>query len=195
MRRILRLWWVALALVPFGFAGWIGLAYAGARAHRRWWIGAAAVYAVTIAVAFGIDGPDGSTEDDVSLALVLASWAAQLIHAAAAAPADLRATDRRDAELEEAEAHAAARAEARRLAESDPQRALELGVGRPDEPNTFDAGLVDLNNASADAIEALPGVSRELAERIVRVREEVHGFSSLEVSATSSACPPRSSTV
>ena len=54
-----------------------------------------------------------------------------------------------------------------------------MGVGRPDREG-FSGGLVDLNNAPASAIEELPGVSREVAERIVSAREELGGFSSLE---------------
>jgi DNA uptake protein ComE-like DNA-binding protein len=53
-------------------------------------------------------------------------------------------------------------------------------VGRPDLPDTFDGGLVDLNNAPLATIQRVPGISRGLAKSIVRMREEVHGFSSLE---------------
>jgi competence ComEA-like helix-hairpin-helix protein len=54
-----------------------------------------------------------------------------------------------------------------------------MGVGRPDRDG-FAGGLVNLNNARASEIEELPGVTREVADRIVVMREEVGGFSSLE---------------
>jgi DNA uptake protein ComE-like DNA-binding protein len=72
------------------------------------------------------------------------------------------------------------REEARRLAREEPIRALEMGVGRPDRPDAFAGGLVDLNNAPSRGDRGASRVSRQLAERIVAVREEIHGFSSLE---------------
>jgi competence ComEA-like helix-hairpin-helix protein len=80
---------------------------------------------------------------------------------------------------DQAEDRALEREEARRLAREEPARALEMGVGRPDREG-FHGSLVDLNNAPASVIEELPGVNRELAERIVVMREEVGGFSSLD---------------
>lgn len=82
-------------------------------------------------------------------------------------------------EYDRAEDRLEEREEARRLAHEEPARALELGIGRPDQGG-FDGGLVDLNNAPVDVIEELAGVNRRLAERIVATREEVGGFSSLD---------------
>ncbi len=180
MSRARKLWWVVLALVPFGLAGWLGVIYAGARMGRRSWIVLGAVYAAVLVAAFSIDGPDGSFADSLSFGLALATWAAQLVHTMFAIPAYLRFVEPPDAERLRAERVAQRRDEARRLAREDELRALELGVGRPDLPDSFDGGLVDLNNAPAEAIASVPGIDRALADRLVAVREEIHGFSSLE---------------
>jgi hypothetical protein len=175
MRRARRLWWVVLAFVPFGFVGWLGVIYAGARVHRRSWVALGAVYAAVLVAALVIDGPDGSFADDLSFGLALLTWAAQLVHTMVVEPPDT--------ERMRAERAAQKREEARRLAREDEVRALELGIGRPDLPESFDGGLVDLNNAPAEAIASVSGVDRALADRIVAVREEIHGFSSLEDAA------------
>jgi hypothetical protein len=64
------------------------------------------------------------------------------------------------------------RAEARALAAGDPQMARELGIGRPDLPGRRydDGGLVDLNNAPAQAIAAMCGIDPAVAGRIVEAR-------------------------
>jgi Helix-hairpin-helix motif len=182
VRRLLRLWWVGLAIVPFGFLGWLGVVYAGVRVRRWWWVVAGAVYAVVLVVSIGMAGNDRDNwVTDVGVGLLLGNWVAQLIHSCAAAPTYLRVTRGPiDPELAEAEELAATRSRARELAREDPARALELGVGRPDLPGTFDGGLVDLNNAPLKTIQRVPGISRGLAKSIVRAREEYDGFSSLE---------------
>jgi len=74
----------------------------------------------------------------------------------------------------------AERDSALKMAREDPRLALEAGVGRPDLPDSFDGGLVDLNHAPVDVIASLPSIDRDLAERLARARAEVSGFSSLE---------------
>lgn len=182
MRRLLRLWWVGLAIVPFGLLGWLGVVYAGVRVRRWSWVAAGAVYAALLVVSIGMAGNDRDNwVTDVGVGLLLGNWVAQLIHSFAAVPTYERVTRGPiDPELAEAEELAATRARARELAQEDPARALELGVGRPDLPDTFDGGLVDLNNAPLKTIQRVPGISRGLAKSIVRMREEVDGFSSLE---------------
>jgi DNA uptake protein ComE-like DNA-binding protein len=66
------------------------------------------------------------------------------------------------------------------LARKNPALAQEMGIGRPDKAGAADAGVVDVNNASVAALETLPGIDDQLATRIVEVRAELAGFSSLE---------------
>ena len=66
------------------------------------------------------------------------------------------------------------------LAARDPSLAQEIGIGRPDRRGAAHGGLVDVNNASARALQRLPGVDGHLAARIVATRGELGGFSSLE---------------
>jgi DNA uptake protein ComE-like DNA-binding protein len=63
---------------------------------------------------------------------------------------------------------------------SQPALAHELGVGRPDVPGADDYGLVDVNHCPAAALTRLPGVTEDLASRIVSQREQAGGFSSVE---------------
>ncbi|NUR01424.1 MAG: hypothetical protein HOY79_34330 [Streptomyces sp.] len=81
-------------------------------------------------------------------------------------------------------AHLAARArrdEARALAQTDPALAYDLRIGRPDLPRQYDdGGLVDLNNAPAQAIAEACSIEPSSAEQIVEVRQELGSFSSLD---------------
>jgi DNA uptake protein ComE-like DNA-binding protein len=72
------------------------------------------------------------------------------------------------------------REEALRIAQERPELALELGVGRPDRQGAMDAGLIDVNSAPLSVIQRLPGIDDETARRIVAIREQLDGFSSLE---------------
>jgi hypothetical protein len=75
---------------------------------------------------------------------------------------------------------AALRAEARRLAETDPARADALQVGRPDLLGRHydDGGLVDVNHVPAGWIALGLRIPRPLADQIVAARERHHGFRS-----------------
>ncbi len=116
----------------------------------------------------------------MGITLVLVGWGVSLVHAFAIRSRFLERMELLESgEYDRAEDRLDAREEARRLVREDPARAIEMGVGRPDRDG-FAGGLVDLNNAPASVIEELSGVSREQAERIVVMREEVGGFSSLE---------------
>jgi DNA uptake protein ComE-like DNA-binding protein len=55
-----------------------------------------------------------------------------------------------------------------------------VGVGRPDIPGADDYGLVDVNHCPAAALTRLPGISADLANRIVHERDQAGGFSSVE---------------
>lgn len=87
------------------------------------------------------------------------------------------------------------RQQARELAERDPALARELCIGRPDLPRQYDdGGLVDINHASAAVIAGLPGMTTELAERVVEARVEVGGFISAEDVCIALDLPPQLTT-
>jgi hypothetical protein len=171
-----------LPFVPLGLLSFGAFLYTGIRARQRNWIVAGVVYGVLVYAGFVLVGTTDkdAVASDVGITLLLVGWAVSLVHAfAIRAPFLERMELLEGATYDRAEDRLLEREEARRLAREDPARALEMGVGRPDRQG-FAGGLVDLNNAPASVIEELAGVSRELAERIVVMREEVGGFSSLD---------------
>jgi hypothetical protein len=85
-----------------------------------------------------------------------------------------------DPRLARAREHLAEREKATKLARENPTLALEAGVGRPDLPGSYHGGLIDINHAPLDVIAELPTFNPELSERLVTVREQIGGFSSLE---------------
>jgi hypothetical protein len=171
-----------LTLFPLGLLSFGAFIYAGIRARRQRWLVAGFVYAVVLYTGFVLTATTGedTAASDVGITLVLLGWAVSFVHAVAIRGDFLERMELIEGErYDSAEDRVEERAEARRLAREDPARAIEMGVGRPDRQG-FAGGLVDLNNAPASVIEELPGVSREVAERMVVMREEVNGFSSLD---------------
>ncbi|TDD53448.1 hypothetical protein E1263_27970 [Kribbella antibiotica] len=72
----------------------------------------------------------------------------------------------------------------RRRAQHDPDAARLAGVGRPDlGRGTDDGGLVDVNSAPAEVLTTLPGVTPEVAGRILQERLE-NPFASVDELAT-----------
>lgn len=185
-RDWLRTLWMAFLLVPFGWGAGFGFLYAGLRAKRRAWAVFGLIYLLTGlgGLALVAADPDGDVDTwrlDVGVMLSLATWGVAIAHAFAIRRAYLDRVGRRpDPRLAAAEKQLEERANALKLAGDDPLRARELGIGRPDVSWAYDGGLVDVNHASTEAIAELPRLDRQIATRIVQIREEVDGFDSLE---------------
>lgn len=175
--------WPWLSLLPLGLGAWAPI-YAGVRARVALWVGlGVGCTAVTVAgwVLSATTDHGHGRHNTLAGALVILGW----VGAVASSFIVRAAYDRRMGSplliaSEEGQRRLADRDQARRIAADDPALAREMGVGRPDSPGASDAGLVDVNNASAAAIATLPGVDADLATRIVEARARCDGFSSLE---------------
>jgi len=174
--------WLLLCL-PVGLTTFAAFLYIGIRARRRRWLVWAGVYAATLAGWLVLDAPanPGNAAQGVGAALALVTWIGGGVHALVVSnDAVRRIHGSEDPALEAARARIERRAEGRRLLASQPALAHELGIGRPDIPGADDYGLVDVNHCPAAALTRLPGISNDLAARIVREREQAGGFSSAE---------------
>ena len=81
--------------------------------------------------------------------------------------------------LDEARAALRDRERARSIVAKNPTLADELKIGRPDLAREFnDGGLVDVNHVPLSVLSALPGVTVEIADKIVTFRSDVGGFDS-----------------
>lgn len=162
---------------------WAAFFYAGMRARRRDWLVWAGVYLSVLMGAFGIDAAVGEKDWSETMAgfVLFALAGGGLAHAVAIRrPLYAATADSASVQYERAERKLAAREQGRRLAREDPAKARQVGVGRPDLPDSFDAELVDLNSAPAAVIASVAGVAMTTAERVVTVRAETSGFSSVE---------------
>jgi len=180
-----RSWWTLVPFVPFGWLTGFAWVYAAIRARARWWWVAAVVYLVLSLGGFGLVVSDPDPHDTWRLDVgMIMSMVAMMFGGAQglALRRDwlLEVYGSGDPALQAAERRLAIREEALGIVQRDPLRARELGIGRPDVPRSFDGGLVDVNHASIEAIAGLPRMDRELAERVVAIREEIEGFDSLE---------------
>jgi hypothetical protein len=83
------------------------------------------------------------------------------------------------AALVAAQAAVQRRAEARRIAETDPMLARDLKIGRPDLQRDYDdGGLVDVNHVSADVLVRFLEWTRAEAQAVIDARDGMGGFSS-----------------
>ncbi len=177
--------WAVVPVVSLGILSWAPFLYASVRTHARKFVLATALYlslAVVACVILAIAGDKGhSTLSAVGGFFLIVLAAAGCVHTLS-----IRAEYGRqlalanDPRLLVAEQREELRGRALAIARDNPQRALALGVGRPDVPGSFDAGLVDVNHAGAEALATLPGIDATAAQRIVELRNSSGGFSSLE---------------
>jgi hypothetical protein len=69
--------------------------------------------------------------------------------------------------------------------------ARDLRIGRPDLPRQYDdGGLIDMNHAPAGVMTAISGITPDLADRIVQIRNKVISFSSAEEMSVVCDLPP-----
>ena len=168
-------WWVVWSLVPFGWTAWIGFIQGGRRVGRRSWFAIAAFYLALVVSEFVLLDVDS----DAAGAVLIVGYLLGIGHSLALAP-DWR---RRVALLEDPALYGARSAVERRkfaqeLAQSDPELAQAVALGRS---GGFDeGGVVDANHASVEELADLPEIDAALAREIVEAREVCDGFSSLE---------------
>jgi len=175
--------WPWLSLLPLGFGAWVPI-YAGVRARVTAWtalgVGWSAIAVAGWILSATTDHSHGHTNTGAGLLIILA-WAGAAATSFVIRPGyESRMGSPLLGASEQAQARLQARREAQQLARRNPTLAREMGVGRPDVVGAADAGVVDVNNAAAQALEKLPGVDDALATRIVETRAEVGGFSSVE---------------
>jgi DNA uptake protein ComE-like DNA-binding protein len=175
--------WPYISLIPIGLGAWAPI-YAGVKAGRRAWIALGVVWSAIVVAGFiknSVSHAGQAGTDDLAGFLMIIGWVG-----AVATSFTIRGAYAREIASPLATATAVSRARlsdrdrAAQIARENPQLAREIGIGRPDHPGAFAAGLIDVNNAPASALLHLPGVDDALATRIVEVRGQTNGFSSLE---------------
>ncbi len=170
-------WWVWVSATPMGLGAWAPIV-PGKQRRRPLWIAAGVLWsAIALAgwvAAIANDGGGGAG------GLIILGWVGALATALVIRPTYASETASSFARgREAAEQRLAERQEGQRIAAEQPELALELGIGRPDKPGAQAAGLIDVNNASAGALAALPGIDEAIATRIVELRAELNGFASI----------------
>jgi DNA uptake protein ComE-like DNA-binding protein len=179
--------WALTPLFTIGLATWAVFLYAAIR-RRSWWLGgAAAGYAVLLAVSLATTSENSASAGEaISTVALLACMVGGCAHAFAVrgrvfGTQPPSAGDRLHAAEHEALQRRKLREEARAVITRDPALARELGIGRPDLRRDYDdGGLVDVNHAPAAILASLPGMTPELAAKAVELRGTRGGFVSAD---------------
>jgi DNA uptake protein ComE-like DNA-binding protein len=178
------------------------MGYAAARLRSRFLTAAAVVYGLGLLVFwFGVavesDGNLPPIADALMALGLLGNWGGGTIHSflirtkVFGLPGGAAPRTANEQAIAVAQHRRNLRQQARELAEQDPSMAWELRIGRPDLPRNYDdGGLIDVNHASAEVIASLPGMSAELAGKVVEVRETVGAFVSAEEMSATVDLPP-----
>jgi Helix-hairpin-helix motif len=170
-------WWVWASGAPLGLGAWAPIV-PGGQLRRKGWMALGALWVlVTLAGWAGAVTNDGGAGAGL---LIILGWCGAIATSLSIRPAYLREASSSFVEAREAaERRLDERRDALRLAAEQPELALELGIGRPDRPGAQAGGVVDVNNASLEALRELPGINDGVARRIVALRTELNGFSSV----------------
>ncbi|MFC5744095.1 ComEA family DNA-binding protein [Actinomadura rugatobispora] len=194
-RKIVSYVWALSPIYTLGLATPLTMGIAAARLKSAWhWLALIPYFAFAWIMLATSDSAEGTAEDAVFVVTWLLSSLAGTCHALAVRRRVFEGSAPRNA-LErarmEAEHRRALRVHAAGIARDSPQMALEMRIGRPDLPRTYDdGGLVDINHAPASALMTIPGMTPEHAERIVALRHDLGGFSSAEEVAAMAELPP-----
>lgn len=175
--------WPYISLIPIGLGAWAPI-YAGVKARQRSWILLGIVWSAIVVAGFvknSLSHAGHSGTDTLAGSLIIIGWVGSVATSFMIRGAYERQMDSALlAATEVGQARLRDRRHALQIAREKPALAREIGVGRPDEPGAFDAGLIDINNAPASALLRLPGVDDALTTRIIEARTQSDGFSSLE---------------
>jgi hypothetical protein len=153
-----RTLWPMISLIPLGFGAWAPI-YAGAKAKRTLWVVLGIVWCLIVIAGFVADGTSHHpSSDDLTGGLLILGWVGAIATSFSIAPAYRRQlASPLEAAAEVGTLRLEDRAQARRLAQTNPELAAEIGIGRPDRVGATDAALIDINNAPTSALETLPG--------------------------------------
>jgi hypothetical protein len=124
---------------------------------------------------------DNSWQSNAGAAMAIVTGMVATAHAFAIRRALIAGRVPEDPAVTRATERLRVRENARRILVANPSLAEELQIGRPDRCRDFDdGGLVDVNHVPFDHLVALPGIGETNAERIVSVRDQIGGFTSVD---------------
>ena len=187
--------WAFVPFLTFGFGTPYTFAYAAVK-RRSWQLGGtAAAYCGGSGVSLALMSTGSGLLLALGSMLMTILWITGTVHAFAVRPSVFPRPNPRDRlnqhAIDVAKHRRALREQSRALIAEDPVLAVELRIGRPDLPRAYDdGGLVDVNHVPGPTLGLLPGMTEELAERILRVREDRGGFVSVEELAVDADLPP-----
>jgi hypothetical protein len=169
--------WAWLSLLPIGLGAWAPI-YGGVKARKPVWWAWGVLWSATVVAGLVLANIHGTRTTGGGLLIV--GWVGAIATSFTLRTESQALESPFQIAVQGAEERLAEREQARRLAREQPALARELGIGRPDLANAQDAGLNDVNNASATSLVRLPGIDDAMATRIVEARAATHGFSSVE---------------
>ncbi len=178
-RHVRVILWLCLLVGGVGMLTWLPFLAAALRRRRPALLAWAALYFMVTAVAIALEAVSATAAGFVLITLLTGGTVHALAIPVPAATNGFPQAEQVPQDLLRAHEHARSVALARQIALDDPQRARELGVGRPDLPWAFHGDLVDLNSAPPSVLRTEAGLDDHTVERLIAVREAIGGFSSL----------------
>jgi hypothetical protein len=184
--------WALVPAMTFSLGAPVSFAYAAFRLRSRAVAWSAALYGVLVILSFGLaQAAFLSWQSDLAYAIAVSIVMFGTAHAFAIRKRVFPEPSPGDLDMAAARARIESRYASRRLLDTDPTLAAELGIGRPDLQRSYDdGGLVDVNHVPVEVLARVPGVDEAMAHRIGAVREDVGGFTSVEDLSVTLGIPP-----
>jgi len=195
VRRVLLTIWALVPAVTFGWGAPFTFTYAAIRLRSARLGVMAALYGVVAVVSFflvGVTNSDTAWQGNVGTAMALVEAGVATAHAFVLRARLLRLPSLDQEALDDATSRIRLRERARHVVATNPGLANELRIGRPDLPRQFDdGGLIDANHAPLSVLESVPGITSEIGDQIVAVRDGIGGFDSLDDLSITLNLPPQ----
>lgn len=175
--------WAVVPVISLGILSWAPFLYASVRTHAPKYKILTGIYlalAIVAGVLVALSSGHGehALNDVAGLMLILLAGAGCAHTLSIRSEFGRQLASAENPRLLVAEQRVQTRDRALEIVRTDPKRAIALGVGRPDVPGSFDAGLIDVNHVGADLLVRLPGIDAEKAKRILELRMNGSGFES-----------------
>jgi DNA uptake protein ComE-like DNA-binding protein len=189
-RRVVVSWiWALSPLISAGFSTPITFAIAAYRTRKLHFQIATVFYTTLVVLGFALPESIGFVCWDLNW--IMGAVHALVVRSRAFPPPRPQSEQAIESAMKAVKERRELRRKAREIVAGDPGLARELGIGRPDLDRTYDdGGLVDVNTAPAAVLTQLQGITPELADRIIRIREARGPYRSVEDLSVFADLPP-----
>src|SRR5690625_4688916 len=189
--KILNSLWVLVTFVPLGLVAYIGFFFIGIRANNRKWLVTGFIYLILIMGSFVMTGTFDTEHimSNIGVGILLTAWFSYMIHSFAVRQQYLNIVFRRKVHYEHG-LNTQVSKQVVDVSEMKEQQAKQTQLqnkkveNKEKQQKLTPPQVININKATEEEISTLPSIHPFLAKNIVKAREKVNQFESIEHLAT-----------